>query len=193
MSLFQRGNFALHSGQESGYKIDCDFLTDEDLDTIAEMLSKRLRGFWRVEGVPQGGLRLAAAMKKYCTPYQPIRSDKILIVDDVFTTGASMEKYREGVQHPIGAVIFARSDTPEWITPLFKLEPEFKWLHRNEQVPRSKDSEYERMYHLQAQARNIGLCGAQIGYFGVCDLPIDHEPPVPGMWDHSEQIHPGNG
>src|SRR5437899_1361464 len=109
MSLFQRGDFKLHSGMNSAFKIDCDFLTDSDIDTIAEMLSKRLTAFSYVEGVPRGGLRLATAMKKYTTPAAPFCP--FLIVDDIFTTGRSMEEHRAG-RSAIGAVIFARNETP---------------------------------------------------------------------------------
>lgn len=124
-SLFQRGSFTLHSGQVSNYKIDADYLTDEDIETVALMLKDRLPPFGAVEGVPRGGLRLAAVMQHFVTPFerQGVRGARnLLIVDDVFTTGASMEEYRNG-RHTLGAVIFARSGTPDWITPLFRLEP----------------------------------------------------------------------
>lgn len=35
MNLFKNGNFTLHSGAQSNYKIDCDALTDKDLETLA--------------------------------------------------------------------------------------------------------------------------------------------------------------
>lgn len=126
MSLFQRGKFTLHSGQVSNYKIDADFLTDEDIETIALMLKDRLPPFGAVEGVPSGGLRLAAVMQHFVTPFsqrQGVRGARgLLIVDDVFTTGTSMEEYRAG-RDTLGAVIFARAATPEWIKPLFRLTP----------------------------------------------------------------------
>lgn len=122
MNLFQTGVVKLHAGGYSNFKIDCDALTDEDIDSIALQLILRLPMFAEVEGVPQGGLRLAEAMKKYSTPFQPIRVQPLLIVDDVFTTGTSMEEHR-AERKAIGAVIFARADTPDWITPLFSLTP----------------------------------------------------------------------
>lgn len=121
--LFNIGHFPLHAGGFSNFKIDCDYLTDEDIDAIANQLTIRLPGFSIVEGIPRGGLRLAEAMRKYAIPYQPIRHQTVLIVDDVWTTGMSMEKQRDFRTGVIGAVIFARSDTPEWVTPLFRLEP----------------------------------------------------------------------
>lgn len=131
MNLFQHGAFTLASGKKSNFKIDCDALTDEDIETIAVMLVNRLPMYYAVVGIPTGGLRLAEAMKQYKVPFQPIRSDKLLIVDDVLTSGGSMERYRrEKCLTPsdsliIGAVIFDRSldGTPDWITPLFRVTP----------------------------------------------------------------------
>lgn len=122
MNLFQTGVVKLHAGGYSNFKIDCDALTDEDIKSIALQLTIRLPRFAEVEGIPRGGLRLAEAMKSYITPFQPIRVQPLLIVDDVFTTGASMEEYRDFRTGVIGAVIFARAETPAWITPLFRME-----------------------------------------------------------------------
>lgn len=116
MSLFQLGSFTLHSGEPSAYKIDCDALTDDDIKTVA-FLMRGLRPFGRVEGVPRGGVRLADALRDLCSP----DSSRVLIVDDVFTTGASMEQYRQRFPDAIGAVIFARKPTPPWIFALFSL------------------------------------------------------------------------
>lgn len=124
-ALFQRGDFTLHSGEKSGIKIDCDALTDTDLDTIAWMLVGRLPAFGSVEGVPQGGLRLARILERYTTMGHP------LIVDDVYTTGASMEAQR-GDRMAHGAVIFARREPPPWIVPLLTVTP----LHNDGEVRR---------------------------------------------------------
>lgn len=118
------GEFTLHSGKKSTFKIDCDALTNDDIEVIALMLKYRLPPFGEVEGVPQGGLRLAAAMRKYAVPGVQRKgwygATALLIVDDVFTTGMSMEEHRGG-RPAMGAVIFAREETPEWITPLWIL------------------------------------------------------------------------
>lgn len=125
MSLFQTGVVKLHAGGYSNFKIDADYLTDDDINSIALQLTLRLPRFGDVIGVPRGGLRLAEAMKPFVSPHRELNGtydSELLIVDDVFTTGASMEEYRDG-RDCLGAVIFARSDTPTWITPLFRLEP----------------------------------------------------------------------
>lgn len=108
--LFQTGSVTLHSGTLSNYKIDCDALTDEDIETIALMIRDIVLPFGEVVGVPRGGLRLAEELERYIT------AGPRLVVDDVLTTGNSMnELYKEG---DIGAVIFARGAVPSWITPL---------------------------------------------------------------------------
>jgi len=117
MSLFRHGGFKLHSGASSTWKIDCDALTDEDLEVIAELISTIVPPFGKVEGVPRGGLRLAEAMGKHAGG----PAGRLLIVDDVLTTGLSMEIHR-GEREAYGAVIFSRaSDWPTWIRPLFAM------------------------------------------------------------------------
>lgn len=116
--LFQLGNFKLASGREANYKIECDALTDEDWTCLAYLLFQRLPMFGKVEGVPTGGLKLAEKMQIYCTR----GSETLLIVDDVYTTGGSIEAHR-GDRNAIGAVIFARTRVVDrWITPLFVMQ-----------------------------------------------------------------------
>lgn len=117
-NLFQTGQVRLHAGGYSNFKIDCDALTDEDIRSISLQLTRRLPKYSAVEGIPRGGLRLAEAMGNFVTP----GNYPLLIVDDVFTTGASMEEHRGFRVNVIGAVIFARSEPPAWITPLFRME-----------------------------------------------------------------------
>lgn len=122
MALFNRGNFKLHSGEESWFKIDCDALTDEDLDTLALLVmeDERILHFDKVEGIPSGGLRFAKALGKYAR-YENIKNPKVLIVDDVLTTGRSMEEQRAHRNDVQGVVIFARETCPAWIVPLFSM------------------------------------------------------------------------
>lgn len=116
MNLFKLGDFKMHSGGIGKWKIECDALSDEDIECIAFMLQEKLPDFGGVVGVPRGGLRLAEAMCKYVHPDGPM-----LIVDDVLTTGRSMEEMRNSIPHSIGAVIFARTIPANWITPLFQM------------------------------------------------------------------------
>ena len=122
MTLFKTGYFTLHSGSKSYWKIDCDALTDNDWRTLAQMVYERVGHFRRVIGVPQGGLKLALALRHLCFPNPEYPT---LLVDDVLTTGASMEKLRETTAGAcIGAVVFARGACPDWIIPIFTVSRE---------------------------------------------------------------------
>lgn len=114
-TLFSQGEFTLHSGRASWMKIDCDALTDDDIATLARAAAAVVGEFGTVEGVPSGGLRLAAALEAYVTPGGPL-----LVVDDVLTTGGSMEEHRAG-RDAKGFVVFARGDCPGWVTPLMRV------------------------------------------------------------------------
>ncbi len=130
MSLFQSGNFTLSSGKRSDLKIDCDALTDEDIETLAYLIYKRLSSSWHgatashICPVPTGGDRLASALGKRRQDRRYVKivhGAPVLIVDDVFTTGRSMEAERLKHPEPVrGVVIFARAPCPTWITPLFQ-------------------------------------------------------------------------
>lgn len=119
MSLFNFGQFTLHSGGTTDFKIDCNFLTDEDIAALARLIAKNV-WFEEVVGVPTGGLRLAAALQPYRRPL-----GAMLIVDDVLTTGASMETMRAQLLNDdsdmpiIGQVIWARGPLPKWVGALF--------------------------------------------------------------------------
>jgi orotate phosphoribosyltransferase len=121
MNLFKQGVFTSHSGRNLPYKIDCDALTDEDIGCLAFIIASET-SFGIVEGIPKGGCRLAAALEPYAKPDAPFN---ILIVDDVLTTGASMEAVKAAQPpevHPddvIGWVIFARAEPPPWVNAVF--------------------------------------------------------------------------
>ena len=56
----------------------------------------------------------------------------VLIVDDVLTTGNSMNKLLHSLPYEhergiVGAVVFARGPCPTWIKPLFQMPPEL-WI-----------------------------------------------------------------
>ena len=122
-SLFRVGDFTLHSGDKAQWKIDCDALTDSDIEALAKMICEQVRPFTRVMGIPRGGMRLAKALEPFCAP--PESCAGVLIVDDVLTTGTSMEQARTVRSEALvqGAVIFARGECPEWIVPLFQMSP----------------------------------------------------------------------
>jgi orotate phosphoribosyltransferase len=121
MNLFQNKRFILNSGKESNFKIECDALTDEDIECFAHLIGKNFQ-FSAVHGIPTGGVRLEIALRKYLTNGEDY---PILIVDDVLTTGTSMEKaWRRFIEnhHVIGVVLFARTTTQSWITPIFQMK-----------------------------------------------------------------------
>ena len=118
MSLFQLGDFTLHAGGKSEFKIDCDALTEEDMKVLAYAIAEKVK-FSNIIGIPRGGLRLAEALKSYWTKTARLT----LIVDDVLTTGRSMEEMRAQVPEPsLGFVIFARGPLPAWVSAIFKTE-----------------------------------------------------------------------
>lgn len=125
--LFINKSFLSHSGLNLSWKIDADALTDADLAALAKLVADRI-AFSCVVGVPRGGLRFAAALEQYC-----IGPDDrtLLIVDDVLTTGGSMEKEKNlhklgAFKAIVGVVIFARAAPPHWVRPIFMLAPWMK-------------------------------------------------------------------
>ena len=117
-NLFQLGKFNLHSGTVSHFKIDCDILTESDWATLAYIIKESCI-FSEVIGVPDGGLELASKLKKY----RKKKANLVLIVDDVLTTGASMEIVRNKLMVPSrGIVVFARGQCPSWVIPIFQMD-----------------------------------------------------------------------
>lgn len=119
MGLFNIGEFHLHSGFTSPFKIDCNTLSDEELTVLAEITARK-HHFSRVIGIPSGGLRFAQALREYES------SGPVLIVDDILTTGKSMEMERNNLYKQgyatVGVVIFSRGPTPQWVTALFTMD-----------------------------------------------------------------------
>jgi hypothetical protein len=120
-NLFQLGNFSLASGEQSDWKIECDALTVEDWDALAIMLLDLLPvEFFAVYGVPKGGQPFAEALK----PYRSSTAQRVLVVDDVWTTGQSMNDFiiNQYPNLPIWrAVAFARGPVPFGVTPIFQM------------------------------------------------------------------------
>jgi orotate phosphoribosyltransferase len=130
MDWLIRKEFIMHSGDKSDFKIECDALTDEELETAALLLSRKVGQFSHVVGIPHGGIKLAFFMKKY----RNFSKERLLIVDDVYTTGRSMSEAIKDTQrnsifkviHTIDysitcAVIFARKKPTENVHVLFQM------------------------------------------------------------------------
>lgn len=124
-SLFQlTAPFTMHGGGTSYWKIECDHLSDGDIEWFAKAITNACSPFGAVVGIPRGGLRLAEALQGSClTGHRTL-----LIVDDVFTTGTSMveycEKYKDQYENIIGAVMFNRSGMDFTnITSIIKVDP----------------------------------------------------------------------
>ena len=125
-TLFIKKDFVMHSGGLAHYKIECDALTDGDIETLAWIIAQKTHetvpnhkgtGIKSVYGVPRGGVRLAKAVEQYIDPEGSIK----LIVDDVLTTGTSMELAKAQGHGDVGVVIFARGPCPDWVKPIFTM------------------------------------------------------------------------
>ena len=118
--IFIHGKFTFASGLQSNFKIDCDDLTDDELYTLALQSYQFLPRFKEVYGVPTGGLRFAEQMRKFVSEF-----GNILVVDDVFTTGKSINNFVEvnnfDRNNVRGLVIFARNTPPVWIKSIFTM------------------------------------------------------------------------
>lgn len=117
-ALFEGGSFKLRSGGVSEWKINCDALLTQEWAVLARLIARRVGPFGKVEGIPQGGLKLAQHLEMYVRKGNP----HILIVDDVCTLGGSLKQKRAGRDLCKGAVVFARGISwPTWVKPLFVL------------------------------------------------------------------------
>lgn len=114
VKLFQQIGFISHSGLDLTWKVECDALNDGDWETLAYMVACNTR-FGSVEGVPKGGLKFAEKLHSFIT------KGPLLIVDDVLTTGNSMEEHRAD-RDAIGIVVFSRNpNPPNWIKPIWTI------------------------------------------------------------------------
>ena len=122
--LFVRRNFKSHSGLDLTWKIEMDALSDAEWWTIKKMIMEITPPFKEVVGIPRGGVKLASLLDEHTTGE---KTDPILIVDDVLTTGASIENFLTSYQRnrkpftAIGWVVFARTQCPSWVNALFQM------------------------------------------------------------------------
>ena len=123
IDLFQSVNFKSHSGLDLTWKIEMDALTADEWNTIAKMIVEYSSPFSEAIGIPSGGVKLAELLNEYATkdPAHPI-----CIVDDVLTTGMSMDEFKTKRQwrNPtqyIGWVVFSRNKPPDWVNTLFQM------------------------------------------------------------------------
>jgi orotate phosphoribosyltransferase len=121
--LFEIGDFILHSGQRTNFRINCDVLTAEVWRAIAAFAAPIIGDFTQIHSIPRGGDALANAMQPYANFAPTPRSVTVLICDDVLTTGASMKKAQN--MYPDvrtkGLVLYARGPAPNWIKVVFTL------------------------------------------------------------------------
>ena len=113
--LFEWGKFIGAGGGELNWKIECNALTDDDWQCIANVAAPKLGNFSSIHGVPTGGFPLERALRLFITPDGPP-----LIVDDVWTTGKSLSYFAKGGQGWHSFVLFARGELPRNVTAFFK-------------------------------------------------------------------------
>jgi len=97
---------------------------------LASIAADLVGPFQAVLGMPMGGILFADALRLHVhvpVEGQPLTGDLVmLLVDDVLTTGRSLEQMREriGSLYPgytmRGVVAFARGPCPDWVTPLWR-------------------------------------------------------------------------
>jgi len=124
MNIFQEVDFKSHSGLDLSWKIECDGVSKKEWKCLAEMIMDyEKRPFQSAIGIPRGGVMLGSYLNQYSTENP---DDPILIVDDVLTTGGSMEVFKRErmFRNPtkyIGWVVFARGFPPQWCRALFQM------------------------------------------------------------------------
>ena len=124
MDLFQSVNFKSHSGLNLTWKIEMDALSEQDWFTIKKMIMEITPPFREAVGIPLGGVKLGDLLNEHATGKE---GDPICIVDDVLTTGGSMEYFLTQYQRnrrpftAIGWVVFARTQCPPWVKALFQM------------------------------------------------------------------------
>ena len=123
--LFQKIDFTSHAGLDLTWKIEMDALSHREWECISHMIRELSPPFREAIGIPRGGNVLGKLLNRHGTGKE---EDPICIVDDVLTTGMSMNTYREEMDIErwqkscaLGWVVFARVRPPKWIKALFQM------------------------------------------------------------------------
>ena len=125
--LFVEEDFKSHAGLDLHWKIEMDALDEAEWKCIARMIMEyQKEPFQAAIGIPRGGLKLSGYLNKYSTQNP---KDPYLVIDDVLTTGGSMEEFKE--EHfknkkVVGWVVFSRKNPASWIKTLFQMPK--KWV-----------------------------------------------------------------
>ena len=125
IDLFQKIDFTSHPGLDLTWKIEMDALSHREWECISHMIRELSPPFREAIGIPRGGNVLGKLLNRHGTGKE---EDPICIVDDVLTTGMSMNTYREEMDIErwqkscaLGWVVFARVRPPKWIKALFQM------------------------------------------------------------------------
>jgi orotate phosphoribosyltransferase-like protein len=122
LALFDDEEFISHAGLKLGWKIEMDALYTDDWRCLAKMIMEyETRPFRKAVGIPRGGVRLGQMLNEYATGNP---DDPVLIVDDVYTTGASFKEFISEnylVTPVICWVVFARNPIKGNINTLFQM------------------------------------------------------------------------
>jgi hypoxanthine phosphoribosyltransferase len=126
MTLFKKEVFISHAGLKLPWKVECDALGEHDWICLASIAYELLpKDPYIIDYIPTGGKRFAEAFRLQYQPYEAHTCKCVLIFDDVYTTGQSMEERKElwlklGRDYVIrGCVAFARTAPPAWIKPIW--------------------------------------------------------------------------
>jgi hypoxanthine phosphoribosyltransferase len=125
IDIFQKIEFTSHAGLDLKWKIEMDALSHREWECITQMIMEISPPFREAIGIPRGGNVLGKLLNRHGTGKE---EDPICIVDDVLTTGMSMNTYREEMDIErwqkscaLGWVVFARVRPPKWIKALFQM------------------------------------------------------------------------
>ena len=125
IDLFQKIDFTSHAGLDLTWKIEMDALSHREWECISHMIRELSPPFREAIGIPRGGNVLGKLLNRHGTGKE---EHPICIVDDVLTTGMSMDTYREEMDIErwqkscaLGWVVFARVRPPKWIKELFQM------------------------------------------------------------------------